>query len=123
MRPLFPFPFFSSCLASSNRVVGDPADPSQILTRVNMEFTGEFTGGITPQGLAVSPDGQTVYVANMQTEDMSFLGVNADGTLTRQGHLTVGVTDSTPNPVKGGNGDHLFATHEEVGLRWFFTES
>jgi hypothetical protein len=99
----------------------DPATPSQILTPVKGGF--EFTGGITPQGIAVSPDGQTVYVANMQTEDVSFLGVDAQGNLTRQDHLPVGVTDSTPDPVKGGNGDHLFATHEEVGLRWLFTQS
>ncbi len=94
-------------------------DPSKLLKHVGLEFTG----GITPQGIAVSPDGQTVYVANMQTEDVSFLGVGANGALTRQEHIAVGVTDSTPDPVKGGNGDHLFATHEEVGLRWLFTQS
>jgi cytochrome c553 len=59
----------------------------------------------------------------MQTEDISFLGVGPNGSLTRQGVLPVGVTDSTPDPVKGGHGDHLFATHEEVGLRWLFTQS
>ena len=68
-------------------------------------------------------DGRTIFVANMQTEDLSFMGVNPDGTLIRLGHVAVGVTDRTPDPVKGGNGDHLFATHEEVGLRWLFTQS
>jgi DNA-binding beta-propeller fold protein YncE len=101
------------------RIDQTPADPSQILTEVGFEFTG----GITPQGIVASPDGQTVYVANMQTEDVSFLGVSPDGTLTRQGFVTVGVTDSTPDPTKGGQGDHLFATQEEIGLRWFFTQS
>src|SRR6185436_6839136 len=96
-------------------------DPSQILAPVDHGF--EFTGGITPQGVAVSPDGQTLFVANMQTEDVSFLGVSPDGSLTRQGFVAVGVTDQTPDPVKGGHGDHLFATHEEVGLRWLFTQS
>src|SRR5262249_54792876 len=101
------------------RVNQAPADPSGILTELGMQFTG----GITPQGVAISPDGQTLFVANMQTEDVSFLGVGSDGSLTRQGVLPVGVTDQTPDPVKGGNGDHLFATHEEVGLRWLFTQS
>src|SRR3954447_474501 len=101
------------------RINQTPASASGILTPAGFEFTG----GITPQGIAVSPDGQTVYVANMQTEDVSFLGVDGSGALTRQDHLAVGVTDSTPDPVKGGNGDHLFATHEEVGLRWLFTQS
>jgi DNA-binding beta-propeller fold protein YncE len=101
------------------RINQTPSDPSHILTQLEMQFTG----GITPQGLAVSPDGQTLFVANMQTEDVSFLGIGPDGTLTRQGFVTVGVTDHTPDPVKGGNGDHLFATHEEVGLRWLFTQS
>ena len=101
------------------RINQNPASPAWILTRIGEEFTG----GITPQGLAVSPDGQTVYVANMQTEDVSFLRVNASGALTRQGYLTVGVTDQTPDPTKNGNGDHLFATAEEIGLRWLFTQS
>jgi cytochrome c553 len=59
----------------------------------------------------------------MQTEDVSFLGIGSDGALTRQGFVAVGVTDHTPDPVKGGHGPHLFATHEEVGLRWLFTQA
>jgi DNA-binding beta-propeller fold protein YncE len=98
-----------------------PSSPSGILT----ERGFELTGGITPQGITVSPDGRTVYVANMQTEDVSFLGVGANGALTRQGFVAVGVTASTPDPTKsgGGHGDQLFKTDEEVGLRWFFTQS
>jgi DNA-binding beta-propeller fold protein YncE/mono/diheme cytochrome c family protein len=83
----------------------------------------EFTGGITPQGIAVSPDGGTIYVANMQTEDISFLALDASGRLTRRGFVTVGVTGKTPDPTRGGNGQNLFATGEEIGLRWFFTQS
>jgi hypothetical protein len=45
-----------------------------------------------------------VYVANMQTEDVSFLHVDATGALTRQGFVTVGVTDQTPDPSSGGGG-------------------
>jgi DNA-binding beta-propeller fold protein YncE/cytochrome c peroxidase len=101
------------------RINQSPATPAGILTRLG----DQFTGGITPQGVAVSPDGGTVYVANMQTEDISFLGVSAAGALTRQGFLPVGVTDKTPDPRKGGNGAHLFATAEEQGLRWLFTQS
>jgi DNA-binding beta-propeller fold protein YncE len=83
----------------------------------------EFTGGITPQGIAVSPDGTTVYVANMQTEDVSFLEFDPAGRLTRQGFVSVGVTGKTPDPTTGGNGQNLFATAEEIGLRWFFTQA
>lgn len=101
------------------RINQNPGSPAGILTRIGEEFTG----GITPQGLAVSPDGSRVFVANMQTEDVSFLSVSPGGTLTRQGFVTVGVTDKTPNPRTGGNGSHLFATHEEIGLRWLFTQS
>ena len=102
------------------RINQSPADPSQILTQLGLQFTG----GITPQGLAVSPDGRTLYVANMQTEDVSFLGIGANGALTRQGFLAVGVTNNTPDPTNGGgHGQNLFATHEEVGLRWLFTQS
>ncbi|HZA14168.1 MAG TPA: YncE family protein [Myxococcaceae bacterium] len=82
----------------------------------------EYTGGITPQGVAVSPDGKTVFVANMQTEDVAVLGWDG-AKLSRQGLVAVGVTPNTPDPVKGGNGQGLFATHEEIGLRWFFTSA
>ena len=52
-----------------------PADLSGILTQAAFDFTG----GITPEGMEVSPDGKTVYVANLQTEDISFLGVDRTG--------------------------------------------
>src|SRR5437868_11025499 len=32
-------------------------------------------------------------------------------------------TSSTPDPTTGGNGKNLFATDEEVGLRWFFSSA
>ncbi|MFL6529999.1 MAG: dockerin type I domain-containing protein, partial [Chthoniobacterales bacterium] len=101
------------------KINNNAGDVSQILAPAGFEFTG----GITPQGLEVSPDGKTVFVTNMQTEDVSFLSVDANGSLTRQGYLPVGVTPSTPDPVKGGNGSGLFATDEEVGLRWFFSSA
>jgi len=97
----------------------NPADVSGILTQAGFDYTG----GITPEGVEVSPDGKTVYVANLQTEDISFLGVDTNGKLTRQGYLAVGVTDKTPDPTKGNNGSKLFATDEEVGFRWFFTSA
>ncbi|MBA3543370.1 MAG: beta-propeller fold lactonase family protein, partial [Chthoniobacterales bacterium] len=101
------------------RINQAPADVSGVLTQAGFEFTG----GITPEGVEVSPDGRTVYIANLQTEDISFLGTDANGSLTRQGYLTVGVTGNTPDPTKGGNGSNLFATDEEVGLRWFFSSA
>ena len=101
------------------RVDQNPSDVSKILTPLGFEYTG----GITPQGLAASNDGTTLYVANMQTEDISILGVDANGNLARQGYVTVGVTGTTPDPTTGGNGKDLFATDEEVGLRWLFTSS
>lgn len=94
-------------------------DPLQVLTPLDIEFTG----GITPQGVEASPDGRTIYVANLQTEDVSFLSVDANGNLQRQGFLPVGVTPSTPDPEKGSNGQGLFATDEEKGLRWFFSSA
>ncbi|HKP92275.1 MAG TPA: beta-propeller fold lactonase family protein, partial [Chthoniobacterales bacterium] len=51
------------------RINQSPANVSGILSPLGFEFTG----GITPQGVEVSPDGRTAYVANMQTEDISFL--------------------------------------------------
>lgn len=99
------------------RINRTTTDPSKILAYVGTQYTG----GITPQGVVASPDGKTVYVANMQTEDVSFLGVDSNGLLTKQGFLPVGVTSTTPDPTKGGNGSGLFATAEEQGLRWLFT--
>ena len=83
------------------RINQTPATPADILRPAGIEFAG----GITPMGVAVSPDGRTVFVANMQTEDVSFLRVDANGGLTRQGFVTVGVTgvffstSATPNPL------------------------
>jgi DNA-binding beta-propeller fold protein YncE len=101
------------------RINQNASDPSQILTPLGLDYTG----GITPQGVEVSADGRTVYVANFQTEDVSFLSADAAGNLARQGYVPVGVTPSTPDPTTGGNGKGLFATDEEVGLRWFFSSS
>jgi DNA-binding beta-propeller fold protein YncE len=101
------------------RINQTPANPSQILTPLGVQFTG----GITPHGVEVSPDGKTIYVTNFQTEDISFLTIDANGNLTKQGFLPVGVTPSTPDPTTGGNGKNLFATDEEVGLRWFFSSA
>lgn len=55
-------------------------DVSQVLTQAGFEFTG----GITPEGVEVSPDAKTVYVANLQTEDVSFLSADVNGKLTRK---------------------------------------
>ncbi|HEX8293581.1 MAG TPA: DUF4214 domain-containing protein, partial [Pyrinomonadaceae bacterium] len=95
------------------------SDPSQVLRPLGVQYTG----GITPQGVEVSADGRTVYVANFQTEDVSFLTVDSSGNLARQGYTPVGVTPSTPDPTTGGHGQNLFATDEEVGLRWFFSSA
>ncbi|HZH99309.1 MAG TPA: beta-propeller fold lactonase family protein, partial [Fimbriimonadaceae bacterium] len=100
------------------RINQNPSTPSGILTYVGTQYTG----GITPQGVAVTPDGRTVITANMQTEDISFLTVDSTGRLTRNGYLPVGVTNTTPDPTKGSNGQNLFATGEEQGLRWLFSE-
>jgi DNA-binding beta-propeller fold protein YncE len=101
------------------RINQNTSDPSQLLTPLDIDFTG----GVTPQGIEASPDGRTIYVTNFQTEDVSFLSVDANGNLQRQGLIPVGVTPSTPDPEKGGNGQGLFATDEEKGLRWFFSSS
>jgi DNA-binding beta-propeller fold protein YncE len=101
------------------RINQNASDPSQLLTPTGIELTG----GITPQGLEVSPDGKTIYVANFQTEDISFLNVDSSGSLGRVGHTAVGVTPITPDPTTGHNGQNLFATDEEVGLRWFFSSA
>jgi hypothetical protein len=101
------------------RINQNPANPSQILTPLNIEFTG----GITPQGIEVAPDGSEIYVANFQTEDISFLRVLGDGSVVRNGYTAVGVTPTTPDPTTGNNGQGLFATDEEVGLRWFFSSA
>jgi DNA-binding beta-propeller fold protein YncE len=101
------------------RINPNATDPSQILTPLGIELTG----GISPQGVEVAPDGKTIYVANFQTEDVSFLGVDSNGNLQRQMYLPVGVTPSTPDPTTGGNGQNLFATDEEAGLRWFFSSA
>jgi len=98
------------------RIDVNATDPSRILTPLSIELTG----GISPQGVEVSPDGQTVYVANMQTEDVSFLSIDANGNLRRQGFIPVGVTPATPDPTTGGQGKNLFSTDEEKGLRRLF---
>lgn len=101
------------------RINASASDPSQILTPLSVQYTG----GVTPQGVEVSSDGRTVYVANFQTEDVSFLNVDSNGNLTKLGYTPVGVTPSTPDPTTGGHGQQLFATDEEVGLRWFFSSA
>src|SRR5262249_60264273 len=73
------------------RINQQPGDLSQILTPLGFEFTG----GITPQGVEISPDGRTLYVANMQTEDVSLLSLDANGNFTRNRYIAVGGTPNT----------------------------
>jgi DNA-binding beta-propeller fold protein YncE len=101
------------------RINRTTTNPAAVLTPLGIELTG----GITPEGITVSPDGRTVYIVNRQTEDVSFLAVDGNGKLTRIGHVPVGVTNTTPDPTTGGNGQNLFATAEEQGLRWLFSSS
>ncbi|HKR00452.1 MAG TPA: Calx-beta domain-containing protein, partial [Pyrinomonadaceae bacterium] len=101
------------------RINVNASDPAQLLTPTGIELTG----GVTPQGIEVSPDGRTLYVANFQTEDVSILNVDANGNLSRALYIAVGVTPVTPDPSTGHNGQNLFATDEEAGLRWFFSAS
>jgi DNA-binding beta-propeller fold protein YncE len=65
------------------RINQNASNPSQVLTPLGVEFTG----GITPQGIETSPDGRTIYIANLQTEDVSFLAVDVNGNLQRTGLL------------------------------------
>lgn len=101
------------------RINQNPTAPSKILTELDIQFTG----GITPQGVVASPDGKMIFVAHMQTEDVAFMRVGVDGKLTRVALLPVGVTGNTPDPTTGGNGKGLFATAEERGLRWLFSDA
>ena len=114
---------FVSMLHSDKVEIFRINQPPLILRQSCRHLGFESTGGITPEGLEVSPDGRTVYVANLQTEDVSFLGVDANGNLTRQGYLAVGVTLATPDPVRVAMAPALFATDEEVGLRWLLSSA
>ena len=102
------------------RIDQNPADPSQILTEMGIEFTG----GITPQGIAVSPDGSTVYVANMQTEDISFLGVDADWPADAAGLRRRSASPTTrPTRPRGEQRRQPVRHRRGAGLRWLFTQS
>src|SRR4029078_12410656 len=54
---------------------------------------------------------------------LSFPAVTTNCVQTRACCVAVGVTNNTPDPTTGGNGQNLFATDEEVGLRWFFSSA
>ena len=116
--------FVSQLHSDKVEVFRDQPEPGRPVGHPHRSSALEFTGGITPQGLAVSPDGRTVYVANMQTEDVSFLGVGARRHADAAG-LPRRSASPTARPIRprGAHGQHLFATHEEVGLRWLFTQS
>ena len=92
--------------------INQNADRSRaVLTQAGFDFTG----GITPQGVAVSPDGKTSTSRTCRPRTSRSSASTRTGQLTRQGYLAVGVTNKTPDPTKGGNGSNLFATDEEVG--------
>jgi hypothetical protein len=88
-----------------NQVRAFRINPGPTVTQLAAIPTGETDlDRANPRDLAISADGTTLYALTRA--------------LSRLGYLPVGVTDKTPDPTNGGNGTRLFATHEEIGLRW-----
>jgi DNA-binding beta-propeller fold protein YncE len=67
------------------------------------------TAGERPSGVAVSPDGHTVYVTNSASDTVSEFGVSATGALTLEG--AVGTGDAPAGLAISPDGGSLYVTN------------
>jgi DNA-binding beta-propeller fold protein YncE len=78
-----------------------------------------FTAGDGPEGMAVTPDGAHLYVANTNSNNVSIFTINPDGTLVSAGSALAG---TTPVAVAvSPNGAHLYVANLGSGNISAFT--
>jgi DNA-binding beta-propeller fold protein YncE len=95
--------------------VGAEGALTKVGTPVQSDAKFEHVG---PEGLAVSPDGHSLYVGNYQGGTISTFAIAADGTLTPVGQpvMSGANTESKPGWVAiTPDGRHVYAANEEAG--------
>lgn len=73
---------FVSC-GSGNTVVALDAQTGQLRERISVTLTPQSPAGTTPNSLALSPDGKTLYVADSDNNDVAVIDI----TRTGRGHV------------------------------------
>jgi len=110
--------------AATNPATGAPrayvsAEGTRQLLVADSDGSGGWTAGPVatvgdhPTGLAVSPDGRSVMVANANSDDVSIVAVNADGTLTPVTNIALHglpgeATGSSPDAVAFDGNDRVY---------------
>jgi YVTN family beta-propeller protein len=80
---------FVSCGSSDSVLVINPAD-GQTSERIGVTLTPRSPAGTTPNALALSPDGKTLYVANVDNNVVAIVDVSAPGRSQVRGFLPTG---------------------------------
>lgn len=75
-----------------------------------------FTGGVTPQGLAISPNGSFLYTANFGSDSISEFSIGSDGSLTPLSASPLGETYAGPVDLRLDNsGKYLYVANKTSG--------
>jgi DNA-binding beta-propeller fold protein YncE len=80
-----------------------------------------FATGTTPQGIALTPDGKFLYVANQFSANLSAFAVAADGTLTPLAASTVAVGTEPRGLAVTADGHHLYVANSLASTISAFT--
>lgn len=80
---------FVSCGSSNSVLVLDPAS-GETRERIVMNLTPHAPTGTTPECLALSPDGKTLYVANSDNNDVAVVDVASPGHSRVKGFVPTG---------------------------------
>ncbi len=96
---------FVSCGSSSSVLVIDPAS-GEARERISLSLTPKSPATATPNAMAVSPDGKSLYVANSDNNDVGVVDISTQGRSIVRGFIPTGWYPTSVAVSRDGT--HLF---------------
>ena len=107
--------------ASAAPFVYAPSENNELVSQFSAAPTGALSAlagppatGLDPQGTAIAPDGDSVYVANPGSDNVSQYDVAANGALSPKSPATVAAGDYTLGIAVSPDGDSAYVTNSDA---------